>query len=179
MASKDHRGGARRDDGSDDGCGCGSWTIALLLYTSFWLVMMYLPPMDSLPGIRELDGSPPCNDDKPTTCSVELAGAGSGRDLAGLRPRRARRQRPRLPAVPWRRRRRRVLRGRARRARAHARLPAGGQEHGAVGGERDGRGAGDPGGFVSPRGGGAEMWGGAAGDRHGPGLAVLHVRRFG
>ncbi|KAF7023207.1 hypothetical protein CFC21_035777 [Triticum aestivum] len=75
MASKDHGGGAPRDDGSDD-CGCGSWTIALLLYTSFWLVMMmYLPPMDSLPGIRELDGSPPCNEDKPITCSVELAGA--------------------------------------------------------------------------------------------------------
>ncbi|KAF7023209.1 hypothetical protein CFC21_035778 [Triticum aestivum] len=75
MASKDHGGGAPREDGSDEDCGCGSWTIALLLYTSFWLVMVYLPPMDSLPGIRELDGSPPSNDDKPTTCSVELAGA--------------------------------------------------------------------------------------------------------
>ncbi|KAI4962914.1 hypothetical protein ZWY2020_024620 [Hordeum vulgare] len=80
MASKEHGGGAPRDDGSDDNCGGGSWTIALLLFTSFWLVMLYLPPMDSLPGIREIDGSPPGVDDKPTTCSVELA------DVRGLEP---------------------------------------------------------------------------------------------
>ncbi|CAM0882374.1 unnamed protein product [Alopecurus aequalis] len=74
MTSKDHEGGASRGAGSDD-CGWGCCIIGVLLYWSFFVALVTLPPIDSmLPGLRELD-NPRCVNDKPTTCSVELVGA--------------------------------------------------------------------------------------------------------
>ena len=69
MASKDHGGGASRGAGCDD-CSCGSCVTGVLLYLSFWVALVTLPRMISLPGL-----TPGCPDDKPITCSVKLLGA--------------------------------------------------------------------------------------------------------
>jgi hypothetical protein len=54
----------------NDGCGCCSWIIATILINGFIIVLTMLPSMESLAN----------PDEKPTTCSVELAG------FEGLQP---------------------------------------------------------------------------------------------
>uniref|UniRef100_A0ACD5VU48 Uncharacterized protein n=1 Tax=Avena sativa TaxID=4498 RepID=A0ACD5VU48_AVESA len=83
MASKDDHGGGSSRGGRPDDCSWGGCMLGVLIYWSFFVLLVSLPPIDSmLPGLRELDGSR-CADDKPTTCSVEFLGArGLGPALA-------------------------------------------------------------------------------------------------
>ncbi|CAN6340711.1 unnamed protein product [Urochloa humidicola] len=117
----------------DDGCACYTWIVMMILFNSFVWMITLLPSMESIAY----------PDEKPTTCSVELAG------FEGLQPAAspgatspARRQRPHLLPAARRRRSRRLLRGRSPCSGAHAELRAGRQGGARVAGEGDQRGGG-------------------------------------